>query len=100
MSCLTSEKGIQAWLPYGGLPGKHGLYSKDTKGYDEQKHQKAISKPTENMPWVSCILKVAGQPPSILSMAGEFSTTRSQKITKMQQIWKNNKETYSDSSTS
>ena len=100
MSCLTSEKGIQAWLPDGGLPGKHGLYSKDTKGYDEQKHQKAISKPTENLPWVSCILKVSGQTPSILSMAGAFSTTRSQKITKIQQIWKNNKETDSDSSTS
>ena len=97
--CYQWEKDI-GMPTSGSLPGKHGLYSKDAKVYDEQKDQKAISKPTENLPWVSCILKVSGQPPSILSMARAFSTTRSQRITKMQQMVKNNKETHSDSSTS
>ena len=96
--CYQWEKDI-GMPTSGSLHGKHGLYSKDTKVYDEQKHQKAISKPTENLPWVSCIL-VSGQPPSILSMARAFSTTRSQRITKIQQMVKNNKETHSDSSTS
>ena len=98
VSCPTSEKGIQACIPAGSLPGKHGLYSKDTKGYDEQKHQKAISKPTENLPWVSCILKVSGQPPSILSIAGGSSSIRTQRIMKRQLESENNKEPHSDSS--
>ena len=46
----TTERRIQASLPAGSLPGKHGPYSKEAKGYEEQKHQKAISKPTDNLP--------------------------------------------------
>ena len=47
----TTERRKQASLPAGSLPGKHGPNSKETKDYDERKHQKAISKPTDNLRW-------------------------------------------------
>ena len=62
--------------------------------------KKLLESPLRTCPGASYILKLSGQPPSILSMARAFSTTRSQRITKMQQMVKNNKETHSDSSTS
>lgn len=46
----TTERRIQASLPARSLPKKHGPYSKEAKGYEGQKHLKAISKPTDNLP--------------------------------------------------
>lgn len=43
-------KSTQKQTPYESLPWKHGMYSKDTKGYDNPNHQKAITKPAGNSP--------------------------------------------------
>ncbi|XP_076794930.1 uncharacterized protein LOC143443179 [Arvicanthis niloticus] len=47
-SCPTTERGTQTCIPTENQHWQQGLHWKDTKSYDTQKHQGAISKPTGN----------------------------------------------------
>ncbi|GAB1298176.1 Gene model 906, (NCBI) [Apodemus speciosus] len=65
-ACPTAERGTQTSLPTENQPWQHGLYWKDTKGYDIQNHQAAISKPTGKLSR-STLHDRATRPASILS---------------------------------
>lgn len=49
IACPTTDRGTQTSLPTENQPWPHGLYWKNTKGYDIQKHQADINVPTGNL---------------------------------------------------